>query len=702
MYAEVSQDLQSESGLDETLRTIVAGALNIIGGQQCAAGLLQNGEMVFHERWNGQDWEKTEMRFQPGEGIAGWIMEHKQSYTFPTQTDEGDYGPLPWHIPCATALIATPILNDSNDVIGVLEVADVKEGRAFGRPDIHFIELLAKQAGMAIKHSEIFQRNSRRILELSILNHISATLIATLNIEEVLNSIARVVCRFMGYSLCGTFLHDLESDQLRAMSLCSASQRWELEEVNRLGFCLDNIVGRAYEQRTPQLIPNVMTAGDSKAIDPSIRCELAVPLMYKNKAFGVLMAGHRLPHALTNDDVKFMVTMGSNLSLAIKNAELFETINRQSCELKQLVQEQTHALADEKLLVESVIDALPVGLHVIDRSFKIVAWNKTREVGEAGLLRDRVLGKNLLDVLYKADRQQLIKEFNHVFQTGAMQEFERSGSPEDNKIYLVKRVPMSTSGKAISHVITISEDITDMKKMNQALLSSEKLASLGQMAAGVAHEINNPLAAIASCAEAVSSLSHDISWARREDAQDFEEYLRIIEEEVYRCKNIIDGLLDFSRAKQAEKRDLYIHSILENVLSLLKHHPRFKHIEVRKKYQPALPRVHGDPEQLKQVFLALALNAVDAMNERGVLTLRTQSVEEGRFVVIDLIDTGCGIPSRHQKNIFDPFFTTKPPGKGTGLGLSICYRIISDHQGRIDVSSQVDHGTTFTVRLPGV
>ena len=212
------------------------------------------------------------------------------------------------------------------------------------------------------------------------------------------------------------------------------------------------------------------------------------------------------------------------------------------------------------------------------------------------------------------------------------------------------------------------------------------------------HEINNPLATILACCEALALRGEELAPAAR-DAQ--EEYLKIIDTEVQRCRRIVDSLLDFSRPRSGEKRQVDVNAVVEQTLFLLKHHNRFKRLTVARELAPGLPGVLADQEKLIQSFMALMLNAMDAMDSRGTLTVRTRMNPERRDeVLVEFIDTGTGIKQEDLPKIFEPFFTTKPQGRGTGLGLSICYGIIAEHRGRIEVESQVGIGSNFKVYLP--
>jgi signal transduction histidine kinase len=212
------------------------------------------------------------------------------------------------------------------------------------------------------------------------------------------------------------------------------------------------------------------------------------------------------------------------------------------------------------------------------------------------------------------------------------------------------------------------------------------------------HEINNPLATISVSVAAISARLRELTGA---DTAAVEEYLELIDKEVDRCTRIVDGLLDFSRPKGKTKGKVVLNALVDESLFLLKHHQRFKRMIVVRELDTKLPFCLGNAEQLTQVMMALMLNAVDAMDDRGRLTVRTgRNPTRQDEVFVEIEDNGIGIPRAEQTKIFEPFYTTKPPGRGTGLGLSICYGIVEDHRGRIEVDSQPGRGAIFRVFLP--
>jgi len=302
-------------------------------------------------------------------------------------------------------------------------------------------------------------------------------------------------------------------------------------------------------------------------------------------------------------------------------------------------------------------------------------------------------------VLDRQPRDLLKREFDRVFDTGELQQVEmESQATGEARHYRITKIPMHQDGGAISHVITIGEDITEWRQAQQRLTETEKLAAVGQLAAGVMHEINNPLATILACSEALALRTADLA---PPDRHGYDEYLKIIDTEVQRCRRIVESLLDFSRPKRGDMKLTDVNGVVERTLFLLKHHARFKRLNVARELATGLPTVLADHERLIQSFMALMLNAMDAMDSRGTLTVRSRINPDRRDEsLLEFIDTGTGIKREDLPKIFEPFFTTKPQGRGTGLGLSICYGIIAEHRGRIDVESQVGVGSNFRVYLP--
>lgn len=235
----------------------------------------------------------------------------------------------------------------------------------------------------------------------------------------------------------------------------------------------------------------------------------------------------------------------------------------------------------------------------------------------------------------------------------------------------------------------------EVNVMTQQLWQAAKLATVGELAASIAHELNNPLATVTVRVESLLAQTAENDPKRRP--------LEIIEQEVERMGNLVANLLQFSRRGQRQMSSVDVADELEKSLELIRHHLRNRRIQVVQEFIPDLPIIQADRQQLRQVFLNLLTNAIDAMPEGGTLTLRTdlEALSSGkRLLVIEFADTGVGIPAEHLPRVMEPFFTTKEEGKGTGLGLAICRRAVQEHGGTVHISSEVGKGTTIRIALP--
>ena len=253
----------------------------------------------------------------------------------------------------------------------------------------------------------------------------------------------------------------------------------------------------------------------------------------------------------------------------------------------------------------------------------------------------------------------------------------------------------------------LEASLEELKQTQAKMIQAGKMAAVGQLAAGVAHELNNPIVGILGYSQyALEKIrGRDVAHLSNTDIEKHTRYLGYIERESQRCKAIIQNLLNFSRANSVQMQMVDIHQIIEETFTFTEHPLRINNVQVIKKLEESLPPVRGNQTQLQQVFTNMIINAQKAMEGEGTLTVRcwheAQGGGDGRGVVrVSFQDTGCGIPPENMGKIFDPFFTTRKVGEGTGLGLSLSHGIIKNHGGEVSVRSEVDKGTTFTITLP--
>jgi two-component system NtrC family sensor kinase len=435
--------------------------------------------------------------------------------------------------------------------------------------------------------------------------------------------------------------------------------------------------------------------------DRAHETEYAAPIRFSGKNVGALIVAFGLRSECTDSQRRLVDAAAQQAALASHISSLYLGARESAATLAEEVDRRTLEAEMHERFTEAIIDSLPLSLYAIDRDYRIVAWNRNRELGELGLPRGEALGRNIFEVLTKQSRELLEREFSRVFATGEIHRVEQETLTDkgDTNHWLISKIPMRADGDdQVSHVITVGENITARVKSERAVARAEKLAAVGRLAAGVVHEINNPLATIAACAESLQKRIEEGAFNDSPEAGDLREYLGLIRDEAFRCKTITNGLLDFSRLRSGNRVLVSLANLIKSTARLVTHQQRGDNIQIVIEAADDLPGVSADEGQLQQAVVALATNAIDAMPDGGTLTLR--ALKRGPRVLVEVSDTGVGIAPENMTKIFDPFFTTKDVGRGTGLGLAVCYGILSEHGGRLDVRSSVGAGTTFTITLP--
>jgi PAS domain S-box-containing protein len=520
--------------------------------------------------------------------------------------------------------------------------------------------------------------------ELRFITELGRDLLALVHPKKVANCVAEAIQREVGAEACA-FVFELESLGL----VCSAFDSDGREAAN--------LVQKRRFKKWLSVLPAQVSVwieneDDFFLNDSAHEFEYVSPLHINGKVRGAVIVGFAKKQKC-RENVRRLIDASTQVAaLSVNLSAHYEATMDASL---------NSAKEEHRKFTETVLDALPVSLYVIDKDYRIVSWNKQREIGEQGLSRDSVIGRNVFDILTKQSKRQLLPEFEKAFQTGKIEHLEQQTTDENGatKHWLVSKIPMRDHyTNEITHVITIGEDVTMRVEAFQAVGRAEKLAAVGRLAAGVVHEINNPLATISACAEALETRVTEGAFNSSPDVTDLREYLGLIRNEAFRCKSITNGLLDFSRVRGSNRVPLNIGEVLKYSARLLEHQKRGEKIEIKIEADENLPPVNADEGQMQQAIIALAANAIDAMPDGGILTFR--SFAEKNRVVIEIKDTGIGILPENMPKIFEPFFTTKQVGKGTGLGLAVCYGIVTEHGGRLSVRSNVGRGTTFTISLP--
>jgi PAS domain S-box-containing protein len=348
-------------------------------------------------------------------------------------------------------------------------------------------------------------------------------------------------------------------------------------------------------------------------------------------------------------------------------------------------QQAENQLREQKELIDRILVNTPNAVAVVNAKMQILLANPVF-CHICSLTHDEVVGESVTAVLPVADWVEQISKVLRGDETQMRFEFRRRIADED-RIIIARVLHMQAD-----EVLLLLNDITDERQRQERLYFTDRMASVGQMAAGIAHELNNPLTGIIGLSQLL--LENSIPTEIKED-------IGSIFSEAQRAAGIVRGLLAFSRRQASAKQPVQVNDVLEEVLKLRSYEHKIKNIQVITKFDSTLPEVFADRLQIQQLFMNIILNAHDAMLEahnKGMLIIATEHVEQ--IVKISFTDNGMGIPQQNLKRIFDPFFTTKEVGKGTGLGLSICYGIITNHDGKIYAQSEQSMGATFIVELP--
>jgi PAS domain S-box-containing protein len=387
---------------------------------------------------------------------------------------------------------------------------------------------------------------------------------------------------------------------------------------------------------------------------------------------------------LSSEDVELLMTLSGYVGIAIDNAKLYQSLQRKADEYERL-----------KEFSENIVESIHVGILAADLEDRVESWNSQVEK-LTGVLRQDAVGRKLRELLPEdlCDKLEMSRDDAGVQNIYQYQMRERHAGVSDATLNIAAAPLISREGERIGRLI-ILDDVTDRAELERRLMQADKLSSIGLLAAGVAHEVNTPLAVISTYAQ---MLAKQISG----DAQKAP-LLEKIARQTFRASEIVNSLLNFSRTSPTEFVPVDLNKVLRETLTLVEHQFAKSSVKVDLALDESITLIKASPGKLQQVFLNLFLNARDAMESAGS-SGGTLTIETDRWngaVRVKVSDTGAGIAPENLARIFDPFFTTKGALKGTGLGLSVSYGIVREHGGDIEVQSQLGKGTQFLLTFPG-
>ena len=525
---------------------------------------------------------------------------------------------------------------------------------------------------IAASLSNISEQKSERLLNALI--EIGQELASTTDLEELLDSVLRVARDVFHFE--NAIIRLLDDDGLHLVAAAAFGYTEDAMGPIQIG---QGVMGRTAEVQRPILVEDVRKLPDYVPGIPGAQCELAVPLISKKKLVGVLNVESPRPGAFSSGDIEPLMILGRQAAIAIDNAKLYDRLRKVSEGYRRL-----HEFNDR------ILKSVSLGVYTVDNQLVITSWN-SRMVEMSGIAAEQAIGARLGVLFPNLVKEGVIERINQVLQSGSKAKLRLLHRQLDGtNRFQKRRLAPLRDGDEVTGVVVIVEDITEFKRLLDQTIQSEKLAEVGRLTAGIAHEINNPLAMVAYATELLK---------REKPLSSFqEEMLDKIDMEVERLKNLTGGLLSFSSSRETQNRLVNLNDLIAEVSRLLRFELQRKSIRLDTEFS-AIPVVTADPNKIKQVVINLVMNAAHALQAQGQIVLTTGISHDG-MLELSVKDNGPGIAEELQEQVFAPFFTTKPEGEGTGLGLYICQNIIREHGGCIKLESRPGEGTVFRVRLP--
>jgi two-component system NtrC family sensor kinase len=568
------------------------------------------------------------------------------------------------------ATIIAP-LKIKKDTIGLI-VADRREQELhLTKKDIDSFSTFANQASIIIENARLQEQNQRKIQQLLALQEISRKTSSTINLNKLLRVISASAMKITKASSCALLLMDETGQHLRLASQIG----YDGLDTDRFKIKVgEGAAGWVAANGVPLLVRDVSQEPRYVEAIQEVKSELAAPLISENKVLGVLNVDSVNRGAFTDDDLKLLVIYAGHTASLIKNAMLYGQV------------------MTERNFRENILESSPNSVIAVNMKKEITSLNRrTEELFR--LKRKNVLGQPAAKVFGAGIVHLVDQAIDH----GELVDYHEIRQTRKDGSQLILGITASWlrdhQNKLIG-VVFIVRDLTEAKRTEELIRRMDRLTSIGQLSAGVAHEIRNPLASISLNVQMLSK-----KWATEAAAKNM---VSDTLEGIDRIKSLVKGMLDFAKPSTPALKRGSIAGVVQNSISLLDSQLRKKRVEVRIDLPEDLPEIIFDEHQIQQVLVNLLLNGLEAMDGGGSIKIKGSLAKDQkkrrRHLTLQIMDTGAGIPPGNLSKIFDPFFTTKP--EGTGLGLSIVHKILDQHHAAIDVVSEPTRGTTFTLSFP--
>ena len=580
--------------------------------------------------------------------------------------------------------ICVPLRNRQNEIFGVMTLRRLHPNPPFETEDLRLFTIFASQVALAIENARLYERLYRNIQQLTTLVDLTQVVTAVLDLDTLFQIVSRQISEQLGFSRMALFLQK-EGSRYYAPRLVIG---YRPETFPSRGFRKGHgVIGIVAKKRIPLVVQDARHEiqpmhGFGRAIGANRYCVL--PIIMHGNCIGVLLVDNADQGSqFAPEQVELLAAFVNQVGIAIENARLYKEMENRYREIQSLAAFRNH-----------ILSSLGSGMFTLDRDGRVSNWNRKAEEITRVSLR-AVRGKHYTELVEQMGldsdkRARLAEAIEQVLRGEGARSLYKV--PLHNgggaRILNFTLTPLIAERQTMQGAVGIFEDITEYLRMEARLSEMERLATVGQMTATIAHEIRNPLTALKGAVDLLP---------REEVPQPLQIYLEVIQEEVYRLAEIAEEFLEFARPFRIERQPIELRPVAQRALrafaTALKDAP----------YQfvctvPPNLTAYADPSRLEQALRNLIQNAIQAMPDGGTITVST--VETEHTIEIRVSDTGPGIPPEQRERIFTPFFTTRT--RGTGLGLSIVQKIAEGHDGRIRVECPLEGGSIFTIELPKI
>ena len=682
-FVEILKELAAEADFERLFSLIGRHFCRLIGADSAVISLVEGDDLVLRGSYGIEDTEQLTPRRKLSESRVARLVRTKQPSASPDTLADPQ-----WRDSAIVtrfgyrAILEVPIIL-RDEVIGVLGVQQ-KTPRTFSPEDIAFATSLAGHTAIALDRTHLLLALTARLRETETLLTVTQAVSATLDPTETMRRVARETALALGADMAGAYLADPEWRFLRPIAGWHVPKHlFEQFMSHPLPLKGHAALEEAWERRAPAWSSDAET-------DPRLdretwerfphRSSLFFPMVIKGEPIGgLILIWWTERHHCTEEELRLVEGISRQAAIALDNARLYDR-QKEILERLRLFAQTARAMG------ESVV--------ITDLQRRIIFVNETF-VRKYGWAEAEVLGQPVSFLPAPSTPTEVLRDIDRQTRQGGWQGElrHRQKSGEEFPVLLTTAPVRDESGQLVA-LVGVSRDLSQEKLLGAQLTQAEKLAAVGQLAAGVAHEINNPLTAIIG----FSSLALEKSLPR-----DIAEQLEVVRGQAIRAAEIVRDLLAFARPSPESQAAVDLNEVLRQTLRLQEYHLATDQIEVTWSLTDRLPKTLGDRGQLQQVIMNLVVNAHHAMKAahgRGRLSIETGRA--GGEIWARVRDDGPGIPPELLPRIFDPFLTTKPVGQGTGLGLSVSYSIVQAHGGRLVAENATGGGAVFTIVLPAI